>query len=56
MGYKKILAVVCMICPFCILRRMFPASGYAKFMEKIEKACPFCIAYKQGKKGGKEEK
>ena len=42
---KKMLALVCRVCPVCILRRRFPESGYGRFTRRIERACPFCRAY-----------
>ncbi len=42
---KKAMALVCRVCPFCILRRMFPESRYGRFMRRAEQDCPFCRAY-----------
>ena len=42
---KKALAMVCRVCPFCILRRMFPESRYGRFMRRAEQDCPCCRAY-----------
>jgi len=42
---EKALAMVCRVCPFCILRRMFPESRYGRFMRRAEQDCPCCRAY-----------
>ncbi len=45
----KVLALICYICPLCIIARAFPDSKFAKGMEKFGKICPFCIAYRKAK-------
>jgi len=41
----RILAFICMLCPFCIARRLWPDSLYARLESKLERFCPFCRAY-----------
>jgi hypothetical protein len=41
----KLLAMVCKLCPFCIVARRWPNSAYAKKLKEIEKHCCFCKAY-----------
>ena len=43
----KTLALLCKLCPFCNVARMFPSSKYAKMMAKAEKNCPACKAYRE---------
>ncbi len=45
------LALVCAICPLCIVARIKPGSGWAKFIHgKLAKVCPFCLAYRATRK------
>ncbi|MCX7011665.1 MAG: hypothetical protein NTW86_03705 [Candidatus Sumerlaeota bacterium] len=48
---KRILALVCAICPFCIAKRQWPDSAYARKMNELEKDCPCCRAYRECKAG-----
>lgn len=41
----RFLALVCTICPFCILARALPKSRYARFMQQVEAHCIACRAY-----------
>ena len=53
------LALVCIICPLCIIARAKPQSGWAKFIfGDLAKICPFCWAYKKlkNKKSDRELK
>ena len=43
--FIKLLALVCYICPLCIIARGFSNSRFAKGMEEFGKICPFCRAY-----------
>ena len=43
----KLLALVCYICPLCIIARVFPDSKFAKGMEEFNRICPFCNAYRK---------
>ena len=45
MEIRRMLALVCAICPFCIARRRWPDSLYARIVRIVEKPCPFCRAY-----------
>ncbi|MFZ2603617.1 MAG: hypothetical protein WAX79_06445 [Candidatus Omnitrophota bacterium] len=45
----KVLALICYICPLCIIARAFPNSRFAKGMKEFGKICPFCIAYRKNK-------
>jgi len=51
----RLMAVVCVICPFCIARRAWPDSGYGRWMDRVEQWCPFCRAYTRlyGKEAGR---
>jgi len=42
---KKLMALVCAVCPFCVARRAFLGSAYARVMAEAERGCPFCRAY-----------
>ncbi len=48
----RVLAFVCQVCPFCIMRRRFPDSKFAAGMKRLEKFCPFCRAYDQLEREG----
>ena len=54
MALQRILAAVCVVCPFCIVRRAWPQSTYARIMGAVEKGCPFCRAYDDLHKQQKE--
>lgn len=41
----RALAVVCRVCPACLVVRRRPRSAFAKAFAKIQRACPFCRAY-----------
>jgi len=43
----KTLALLCKLCPFCNVARMFPGSKFAKAMVEAEKNCPACKAYRE---------
>jgi len=43
--FIKLFALLCYICPFCIIARALPDSKFAKGMKRFGKFCPFCIAY-----------
>ncbi|HOX36355.1 MAG TPA: hypothetical protein PL033_00080 [Candidatus Brocadiia bacterium] len=44
---KKLLALFCRICPFCVLARRYPDSSLAAKLREAEKNCPACKAYAQ---------
>ena len=43
----KALAFVCSVCPFCLVKRKWPASTFARVMNRVERGCPFCRAYRR---------
>ena len=43
----KLLALICRICPLCIVSRLIPDSSFSKIIRLYEKFCPFCRAYKK---------
>ena len=43
--FKRFLAFMCQICPFCIAARRHPDSKYAAKLRAMEKNCPACRAY-----------
>jgi len=46
-GFIKLFALLCYVCPLCIIARALPDSKFAKGMEGFGKICPFCRAYKK---------
>lgn len=47
--FIKLFALLCHVCPLCIIARAFPDSKFAKGMKEFGKICPFCIAYRKAK-------
>ena len=43
----KIKALICRICPLCIVARIRPDGGFARKLAEAEENCPFCRAYRQ---------
>jgi hypothetical protein len=43
----RILALLCRICPLCLVARRWPKSGWARFMASVERCCSFCRAYRR---------
>ena len=41
----RLLALVCKICPCCLIARHWPDSTLAKRFRKVQYLCPFCRAY-----------
>lgn len=46
----KFLALLCRVCPFCLIARRFPRSAYARALARVERACPACKAYAEVKR------
>ena len=45
----RIMALLCRICPYCIIARRWPESAYARKFRKIQDRCPFCRSYEKAK-------
>lgn len=43
----RMLAMVCAVCPLCIVARRVPDSAWARLMRRLERGCPFCRAYRR---------
>lgn len=43
--FIKLFALICYICPLCVIARVFPDSKFAKGVKEFGKICPFCIAH-----------
>ena len=43
----RLMALVCRICPCCIIARHWPDSWYAKRFSKVQHHCCFCEAYRK---------
>ena len=46
----RILASLCVICPFCMATRLWPNSRFAKWWEKVQRRCICCKAYNKLKR------
>ena len=44
---KRLLALVCRVCPFCAVARLIPNSAYARKLREVETNCPACRAYRE---------
>ncbi len=42
---KRMLALICIICPLCSVVRRWPNSVFARKFRRYEKNCPACKAY-----------
>lgn len=47
--FVKLFALICYVCPLCIIARALPNSKFAGGMKEFSKICPFCIAYRKVK-------
>ena len=43
----RVMALICRICPCCIVARRWPESGYAIKFRKVQHRCPFCRSYQK---------
>ena len=43
----RLMALVCRICPCCMITRRWPNSGFAKKSSKVQHHCPFCRSYQK---------
>jgi len=41
----RLMAMICTICPMCIIARRWPKSRARRRIDKIRKRCIFCKAY-----------
>lgn len=44
---KHLMALVCAVCPLCVLRRRWPHTRFSRALRWLERGCPFCRAYAQ---------
>lgn len=42
-----LMALLCGLCPLCLVARRWPDSAWARFMHRLERSCPFCRAYRR---------
>ena len=43
------MALVCRVCPCCIVARRWPNSAFARKFKKVQHVCPFCRAHEKVK-------